>query len=187
MMMIPKYNTKTFTQIWSNATSFLNDYQANGIPVTISLANAETLFYLLYAAHGNDPIANLDENQFKARVFSVIFRYGPTWEKRLSIQESVRSLSEAELLAGSNAIYNHAYNPNQSPTTDTDGYLEFLNEQNVTKYKRNKLDAYTILWDLLKTDVTTDFINKFKKLFKTLVRPMRPTLFVTDVNEEEES
>jgi hypothetical protein len=40
--------------------------------------NVSLVYYLLYARYGNNPIANRDENQFKFKIFSVIFQYGPT-------------------------------------------------------------------------------------------------------------
>ena len=61
--MIPMYNTKKFTDFYSNVDAFLQDYKNNGLPTTISDANAKTLFYLLYAKYGNSSISNLDENQ----------------------------------------------------------------------------------------------------------------------------
>ena len=76
--MIPQYDTKLFTDIWDEASEFITDYTTVGIPATISQANATTLYYLLYARYGNTPIANYDENQFKYKVFSIIFQYGPT-------------------------------------------------------------------------------------------------------------
>ena len=76
--MIPQYDTKLMTEVWSDASGFLADYQNVGIPTTISNQNATTLYYLLYARYGNTPIANYDENQWKYKMFSIIFQYGPT-------------------------------------------------------------------------------------------------------------
>ena len=76
--MFPQYDTKLMTDVWSQASDFLTDYQNAGIPTTISNQNATTLYYLLYAKYGNTPIANYDENQWKYKMFSVIFQYGPT-------------------------------------------------------------------------------------------------------------
>ena len=43
--MIPQYDTKLMTEVWSQASEFLNDYQNIGIPTTISNQNATTLYY----------------------------------------------------------------------------------------------------------------------------------------------
>lgn len=74
----PRFDTKLFTEIWDDPEDFIYDYQTNGIPMTITTANATTLFYLLYARYGNNPIANYDEEQWKYKMFSIIFQYGPT-------------------------------------------------------------------------------------------------------------
>ena len=96
--MLPQYDTKLMTDVWSKVTDFLADYQNIGIPTTISAQNATTLYYLLYARYGNTPIANYDENQWKYKMFSIIFQYGPTWEKRLDIQTTLRGLQLSDLI-----------------------------------------------------------------------------------------
>ena len=152
----------------------------------MSNGNATTLFYLLYAKYGNNPIANRDVNQFKYKVFSIIFQYGPTWSKRIEIQEKLRALSEDDLIKGSKAIYNSAQNPSTKPSTSSLEELEYINAQNTTNYKKSKMDAYTQLWDLLATDVTSEFLNKFKNLFKMFVLNERPLVYVTETEEETE-
>ena len=183
--MTPQYTTILLTQVWDNAADFLDDYANVGIPTTITTQSATTLFYLLYARYGNNPIANRDIEQFKYKIFSVVFQYGPTWEKKLSIQETLRGLSEDEIMRGSKAIYNTALNPSQAPTTSTTDELDYINSQNTTNNKRSKLDAYQQLWGLLSTDVTEDLLNKFKKCFKLFVSPEHRLLYVTEIEEEE--
>lgn len=116
--MIPQYDTKLMNEIWIDAQSFLYDYQHVGIPTTISTVNATTLYYLLYARYGNNPIANYDEEQFKYKVFSVIFQYGPTWEKRLSVQNTLRGLQLADLIDNGSLheLFSHTGSENSSKT-----------------------------------------------------------------------
>ena len=287
--MIPQYDTKLMTEIWEDAEDFVYDYKHVGIPTTISDANATTLFYLLYARYGNNPIANYDENQFKYKMFSVIFQYGPTWEKRLSIQETLRGMSLAALVdngqlaelfssqgstsqtsSGTNGntrtlntqeantgtqavahtgtvgtignndiansgddttIDNHAFNPGTAPANNAFDPLAYINEQKAQKVTKGtkseqdtdstttynntdtttnnlqkadtgtitdagttsgtvsgtdsksnsttttmtagKLKAYEKLLELLDSDVTGDFISKFKICFKQFVIPER--------------
>lgn len=184
--MFPQYDTKLFNQIWEEVNDFVYDYNNIGIPRTISAASASTLYYLLYAKYGNSPIANLDEEQFKYKVFSTIFMYGPTWEKRLDIQQKLRSLTDAEIATGTKAIYNNAMNPGTAPSTGSLDELTYINSQNTTNYKKSKMDAYAQLWDLLETDVTAEFINRFRVCFKQFVKPERTWIYVTNVEEEEE-
>ena len=310
--MIPQYDTKLMTEVWSDASGFLTDYQNVGIPTTISNQNATTLYYLLYARYGNTPIANYDENQWKYKVFSIIFQYGPTWEKRLDIQTTLRGLQIADLIdngsyralssqsgtetssktgsdnntrtlntteknTGTSAlantgtdttastgtqsvartgtvgttgetedIKNHAYNPSTAPAQNAYSPLSYINEQHATKNDANstvtnnltdattndlqnqtthdttstttndlsradtgtikddrtitdsasaentsqnetttvmtagKLKAYEKLLELLDTDVTGNFISKFKTCFKQFVMPERTWLYVTE-------
>lgn len=310
--MFPQYDTKLMTEVWSEASDFLTDYQNAGIPTTISNQNATTLYYLLYAKYGNTPIANYDENQWKYKMFSIIFQYGPTWEKRLDIQTTLRGLQISDLLdngsyraissqsgsetssktgsdnntrtlntteknTGTSAlantgtdttastgtqsvartgtvgttgetedIKNHAFNPSTAPAQNAYSPLSYINEQHATKNDVNstvtnnltdtttndlqnqtthnttstttndlsrsdtgtitdaraitdsvsaenssqnetttvmtagKLKSYEKLLELLETDVTGAFINKFKVCFKQFVMPERHMIYVTE-------
>ena len=175
-----------FTQVYDSAEEFLADYKGIGIPTKITDENATTLYYLLYARYGNSVIASSDLNQFKYKLFTIIFSSGPTWEKRLEIQDTLRSLSDSDLTTGNTTIFNHAYNPSQAPSTDTLNEITYINEQTAQKAKRGKLDAYAYLWDLLDTDVTTEFLNKFENLFLKIVQPELPLWYVTQLNQDEE-
>lgn len=199
----PQYSTMLFCDVWNNPTSFKDDYEEAGVftePVVndgvtvkagtkLSDANLTILFALLYSKYGNSPIANSDVNQFKFKVYGIIFQYGPSWEKKLEIQEKLRALSDDEIAKGSKAIYNTALNPSSQPSTQSLEELQYINSQNTTNYKKSKMDAFTQLWGLIDTDVTGDFINRFKVCFKQFVRPEKPLLYVTDnegTSEEEE-
>lgn len=177
------YRNRKFTDIWDAAGSFLEDYNSNGITPTISDDSATLLYYLLYARYGNSTIASSDENQFKYKVFSTIFMYGPTWEKRLEIQKGIRDLTLEEVQKGGKAIYNTALNPNQSPTTTSLEELKYINQQNTSNFVKSQVDAYAILIGLLETDVTEEFIGEFKKLFLTVVSPELPLWYVTEEGE----
>lgn len=178
------YRTNKFTDYYGNATSFLADYKDNGIPTTISDTTATTLYYLLYARYGNSHICSSDPNQFKYKLFSIIFQYGPTWEKRLDIQEKLRNLTEDEIIKGSKAIYNQASNPAVAPSDTSLEELPYINNQNTTNYKKSKMDAYAMLMSLLDTDVTEAFIKKFAVLFLKIVEPQEPLWYETEVNND---
>lgn len=226
------YETKTFAELFDDYSDFKTEYTSTQkFPMIIDSADSEShvsnlqiLYYLLYARYGNSPIANYDENQFKTKLGAVIWQYGPTWEKKLDIQSTLRGLTEAQLktgavraisntgtvgISGSNTynnltsadtgsdIHNHAYNPSTDPSTQSTTELNYINEQHVDKFGKTNtmsgsvantsaqtnnlstsdavtkgiLDSYTELWELLVSDVTEEFINKFKYLFKTFVKP----------------
>lgn len=184
--VLPGYSTKTFVEIFESVNDFLYYYNNIGIPKKISFDSATTLYYLLYAKYGNSPIANYDENQFIYKLFGIVFQYGPTWEKRLDIQDKLRALTEEEIISGAKTIYNHAYNPATEPSTSTLTELEYINEQNTQNFVKNKLSAYSELMSLLETDVTGEFINKFNICFKKFARP-GTYLYVTEEDEDDEA
>ena len=272
--MIPQYDTKLFTDIWEEASDFVYDYKHVGIPTTISDTNATTLYYLLYARYGNNPIANYDEEQFKYKVMSIIFQYGPTWEKRLGVQQTLRGLQLSDLVddgsfselfghqgAGTSTttnnltntriidtdttntgtvnvdtdnttddVTNHAFNPSTAPATDAFTPLTYINNQdakqnvldgttlttnnlastqdttdtltntgtvgvtnsdnatnNTTRtLTQGKLKAYEKLLELLDSDVTGDFLTKFRVCFKQFVLPERTWIYVTEIEEGDE-
>lgn len=179
------YRQVTFTDVWEDVNSFINDYNSNGIETTISRQTATTLYYLLYSRYGNSVIASSDTNRFKYDVFATIFSYGPTWEKRLELQEKLRDISDNDLFTGATQIYNHAYNPGTSPSTSTLDELPAINEQNTSKHRKDKLSAYAMLISLLETDVTESFLNKFRKLFLTIVQPELPLWYSTEVIDDD--
>ena len=175
-MEIRMYNTKKFTDIYESLNDFIYDYNNIGIPKIISVDSASTLYFLLYGKFGNSPIANFDENQFKYKLFSIVYMYGPTWEKRLDIQAKLRGLTDTELATGTKSIFNHAYNPGEiasesASSTTNQPELQYVNDQNVANVTKSKMDAYMQLYALLETDVTEEFLAQFNKCFKQFVRP----------------
>lgn len=179
------YRTKKFGDVWSNSNDFLNDYKSIGIPKTIpewktdgpDQASAVTLYFLLYSRYGNDVIASSDLQRFKMNLFAIIWQYGPNWVKNLEIQSKLRKLTETEITQGSVQIYNQADNPSTDPSTDTSEYLQYIKSQNTSINKKGKLEGYALLDSLLKRDVTQEFLNRFKPLFKTVVEPEELLLY----------
>lgn len=186
--MTPQYNTITFCDVWDSYEKFNTDWTSSPYYQRVYELDRELVYYLLVAKYGNNPIANNDVNQFKLKVFTIMFQYGPAWQTRLTIQKKLQDLTkdsnEDILLTGSMQIYNHAMNPNTVPSTDTDEQLVYINDQNVNKYKRGKLEAYGTLWELLRLDVSEEFLKKFINLFKKFVRPEEVLIYTTDIEEE---
>lgn len=175
--MRPMYSTKTFADIYDDLGTFKYYYNQSLLPAAITDDNMAILYYLLYAKYGNNPIINFDENQFIAKVNGIIWEYGPSWQKRLVIQNEIRSLTADDLLTGAKAINNHAFNPSDEPV---DKELPYINEQNTTQYKKSKMDAYGQLWTLIATDVTEEFLARFKPLFKQFVKPGEALLYESE-------
>lgn len=180
------YRQVKFTDVFPNVDTFLTDYRSVSIPQKITNDNASALYYMLYARYGNSTIASSDTNQFKYKLWTIIFSYGPAWEKRIEIQDKLLALTDDEIQKGNTTIYNHAFNPSTAPSTETLEEIQYINDQTAQKSKRGKMDAYAYLWDLIDTDVTTEFLNRFQSLFLKIVEPELPLWYTTKLNEEDE-
>ena len=187
--MLPMYDTKTFSQILPDVATFKKlfdedfDQYAKDCITSTSLTK---LYWLLYARYADSPIVNRSESRFKAELVAITFQKGPTWERKLGAQASLRGLTESELQTGARTIFNRAQHPEQEPGTDTDTELTYINAQDVSKQKRSKLDAYSYLMDVLRTDVTEEFIKSYAKLFTKFVSPNITRIYENDISEEEE-
>lgn len=180
------YRQVKFTDVFPDLETFQTEYQNAKIAQRISIPNVSTLYYLLYARYGNSTIASSDTNQFKYKLWTIVFSYGPAWEKRIEIQDKLLALTDDEIQKGNTTIYNHAFNPSTAPSTETLEELQYINDQTTQKSKRGKMDAYAYLWDLIDTDVTTEFLNRFQPLFLKIVEPELPLWYTTKLNEEDE-
>ena len=165
------YFNPRFTEIWEDAAEFLSDYKECEIPQMISDTSATSLYYLLYARYGGDIIMTTNRDRFKYMVFSLIFQYGATWEKKLDIQKKIRELSPDDIMAGNTLISNRAYNPDTEPSTEYLNELPYISEQNANKTKRGKLEGYAMLMALLETDITGEFLDRFRSLFLNIAAP----------------
>lgn len=181
MTLYGNYRTRTFTDIFPDEADFLLENQNNPLHV-MSQDDARVIYYLLYARYGNNSIASSDENRFIYQLFSIIFQYGPTWAKRLEIQKKIREIPDEELIIGSKAIHNHSFNPDSGPSTATLEELLTIDAQNTTTYKKSKMEGYSLLSVLLETDVSAEFLDKFKRLFITVVEPQEPLWYEMDEN-----
>lgn len=187
--MLPMYNTKTFSQIFPTSNDFkscINDQFEEYAKNCITETSLKNLYWLLYARYADNPIVNYSVNNFKAKLVAITYAKGPTWERKLALQKSLRDLSEADLLEGARTIFNRALHPETEPSTETSDYLSYINSQDVSKHNRSKLDAYSYLQDVLKNDVTEEFIRQYAKLFSKFVSPTVTRIYENDTEEEEE-
>lgn len=195
----PKYSKLTFAEVWPSQQAFLDDYSSLGgylvMPNAPVSQNAlKTLYFLLYARYGNNPIVNNDVNQWKFKIFAVIFSYAPAWERKVQIQKTIMELAESDLVTGAKQIYNHALNPSTAPSTGSLEELTYINDQNVAIHKKAKMEAYNILWELIHTNHTEEFLTRFKDCFSKFVGIVPVPFYIDDIDilpveeeEEEES
>lgn len=184
------YRTRTFAEIFPEVWGFRDEWEASqfnnfsGRDYMVGLnAIIPQIYYMLYAHYGNSHIAYTDENQFKYYVWTLLYQYGPTMAKEREIQEKLVMMDDAEIVLGGKAVYNHSYNPNTEPSTNSLEELLTINDQNTTNYKKSKLEGYANLQVLLKKDVLDEFIHRFARLFIKITAPDYPLLYETEVYE----
>lgn len=169
--LAPAYNTLTFSQVYKSDVEFYAEISASKFADVASLSATQqtTLFWLLFARYANNPITNLDVEQWKAKLQAILYAYAPTYFKKMDVQKSIRALDLDELREGFKNIQNRAFNDATAPSTDTDTELDYINEQLVNKGKRSKAESYAYVLSILRTNYTEDFLDKFKILFKKVV------------------
>ena len=181
------YRTRTFTEIFPDEDTFVNEVRESRLNnPSITIEHLQQLYYLLYAAYGNSNIASSDENQFKYKMYTIIFNKGGKWQKNLEIQERLESLTESEITQINKVITNHAFNPGEIDAMDNgiDGetLLNYINDQTANTMKGSILTAYNNYITLL-LDVSTDFIREFKPLFLTVAQPELPLWYISSEEE----
>ena len=168
--------SKTFLEIFPSEVDFTNGFPSNYAEYMkgqdgTQIVPFDILYLLLVSKYGESHIAS-EEATFKNRLYAIVFQYGPTWARNLDIQNQLRQLSDNQLITGTTQINNHAYNPStvieDGPNPDS-GEIETVNEQTKTKYKKSYMEAYANLMSLLERDVTEEFLNRFKRLFKVII------------------
>lgn len=174
------FRTRTFSEIFPDFDTFKAEYEGNVIPVSVPSATVLPIIYgLMYSRYGNSHIASSDENRFKTAVMSNIYTYAPTWWRKKQVQETLRTLTEDEILQGGYEIFNHADHPGgQIPQTS--GVLPGINSQNTSDRRAAKVDSYIRLYGILRADDTAEFLDKFKNLFLKIVKPELPLWYITD-------
>lgn len=177
------FDNITFSELWETADDFVTTYNDTELPKEPYLDD-ETLklvWLLLIGRFADSTIKPYNTyGAFKVRFMSKVWQYAPTWKKRLDIQNRLRSLSLEDgspIFEGSKAIYNSAMNPGTAPSTSDSEELNFINNQNTTKYKKSKLEGFALLNDLLENDVTEQFLRRFDDMFKTIIFSGRPLLY----------
>ena len=183
------YRTRKFSDIFNSYDTFYTDWTNTSYSVDIgdSLGTMLPIIYdLLQSKYGNNHIANSDEGQFKLQVFSIIYMYGPEYVKKLNLQKEIRALTPEQIrtTGAASRITNVAVNPSTTPGTGTTEELGYVNQQSVDKSKKGITEAYALIYSLMDSDFTEEFLRRFKKLFFTVAAPSSPLWYVDYPTEE---
>jgi hypothetical protein len=185
------FDNITFGELFPSKEIFLDEFKQIGFPqqtsdtekVYLSDETINLVWLLLIGRFADSTISPYNtQGAFKVRLMSRVWQYAPAWKKELDIQNKLRTMSlegDSELYDGSKAIYNTALNPSTQPGTQTSEELNYINSQNVTKYKKSKIEGLSLLTELLKNDVTEAFLRRFDDLFITIIYTGRDLAYET--------
>lgn len=162
-----------FKEIFKTPVEFRNSFKASLIYPSSALfpdTYIDQLFGHLQAYYYNSQIASSDVAQFKLKLFSIMATDGIIWCKKQEVLNKLLTLTEDEIRDGGLSWQNMAMNPGdfQDGKMGSDEFLDFIQNQNTFKKTNSKLDALSVYTYALHNS-TKAFIDKFKKLFMTVV------------------
>lgn len=177
------FDTATFSEIWPNIETWMTDYNRFKESIQlISIKNErtiQTVYYLLSSEYAfSHHIGSRD--QFRLMMFARVLEYAPYYERELEIQTDLMQMNIESLQQGSKAIYNQALNPGSVPSSQALDELQYINQQNVTNYKKSRPEAYAILLSLMNKNLSKDFVEKFRNLFIKVCYPNYPLYYAND-------
>ena len=185
-LLAPEYEHLSYDEVFPDSATFITKVRGTTIisDTLITDAFLVKLFAMLFAKHGFDPIASSSEDIFVYKLALTTEEYAPTFLKKLDIQKSLRALNLDEIREGYKNIFNHAVNPSTTPSTDNTNELPYISDQNVNKGTKGKVDAYAYLWEILRNDVTEEFLKKYDKLFSRVATTTARPVYITDEEED---
>lgn len=178
------FNSRSFAQIFPSVDEFRAKYEFwVAEPYRFKDASSlNTIFFLMYGRYGNSHIANeVDENQFVAEVMSILFQHGTIWEAKLKAQTTIRSWTEADIMAGSQELHNAAFNPSQE--TNPGEEILTVNQQNTSRRTRDKMNAYAMWQSMMDADFTEELLARFAHLFSKIINPVGTEIYYTYTEE----
>ena len=185
-LLAPEYEHLTFDEIFNDSGVFVTKLRATSIITEAEITDSflVALFGMLFAKHGFDPIISASEDIFVFKTALTTQEFAPTYLKKADIQRKLRALNLDEIREGYKNIFNHAVNPSTKPSTDNTNELPYISDQNVNKGTKGKVDAYAYLWEILRNDVTEEFLKKYDKLFSRVATTTARPIYITPVEED---
>ena len=154
------YYHGTFQEVWEKASDFVTDYKTSGVNTSAQ-------------ALGLNQITDSELSMIYYLLYS---RYGNNPYAADDLYRFKYNLFSTIFM----------YAPTWLKRLDIQNKLRNLtDDENVASTKKSKIAAYSDLVDLLKTDVTDQFLEKFKKLFLYVVAPQFPYLYKNEIIQED--
>lgn len=152
-----------------NAVGYMDpdDYYEGTSKITPVLTEDQTTqcYYLLMSRYNESTFKLTDKDAIARRIGAILASYGAVWAKNKEINQTVRNMSESDIIEGQTSVSNNASNPSIEPSTQTLDELTYIDNQMVNKTKRSKLNAYEHFKDMIDSEKDEWLIEKFKILF----------------------
>lgn len=177
MSLIRKTNQRTLLDLWDSVEAFKEDMNGTYSPLKPAVTDEtiSTTFFMLIGRYGDSPILGyVDEPRWKLRFFTAYRQFTPVWETKTGIQKEIREMKPEDIAKGDLAIYNNALNPNTEPSDASNTELTYINSQNTTRRQMNRIDALMKKWDSLDTNLDSEYLDRFSKLFSKFASADNP-------------
>lgn len=177
------YRTRSFSEIFPDLATFKSEYDKGAFPDNL-LSGAgyqelglSTIYSLLMARYFESHIATDSEDAFKLQIMSRIYQHGQQWQRQMYLQQKYITMSDGDILAGSKAVYNHAKNPGTAPSAGSLEELTYIDDQNVTTFKKYGPDAWRQISASIDPGICKRFTDKFRDLFIKISAPDYPLYY----------
>lgn len=183
------FRTRTFDQHFPTYVEFrdvISDF-ALASELNLLADDYKKLHFLLSAKYGQSHVASQDYGKFYKMLQYIIYKEYPIYKKKKETLKTLLALEEDAIREGNVAIYNHALNPGELGinTEERGELLDYINDQNVSKNKSNRIIAYDNYLAMLNS-VEDEFLNQFRNLFIKVVTPMGGLYFEETSDDEYE-
>lgn len=148
---------------------------------TISKDNIKAAYWHLMAGYYDWHFIYADDLGISLNVMHVLHDYYPNTLKRLSILDSLRSMTLDDFKKSGLNINSQGANPKVQ--TDMDTLIDMVDSQTASFQLKSDEQALRAQFNSLYDGVMEDFINKFKYMFVKLYNGVTNYIYTNDIEE----
>lgn len=152
---------------WESFQQFLEEYQVwGGTPGTVTAETQNLLYKYLFREYMNSNIQYDTPEEFKADFATVFEQHMQQFQKQFELINKTYALTADEITLIGQRLQNIAVNPNSAPV-NPGVPLEYVTDQTYEKMDDGRIKAFLDAITRMPSLRIRDFVDKFKKLFKT--------------------
>lgn len=165
---------RTLIQIWPEMTSLQNDIDTY---TSITDKITKDSWLAIIGRYAESHIIDRNEMQFKAQFLTILSEAYPKLLAKLTINEKLRKLTEAEALDGGKIIANNAKNPDSEPADSDTSELPYINDQSVQKETIGRVRGLYDWKNTVGGQAYNEFLDRFKPLFRVILVDIEEFLY----------